>query len=376
MRFNRFLHFAGIANVCIITLLLQAGCLHKDPIKIGFAGGLTGRHADLGIYGRNGALLAIEEVNNTGGIAGRQLELLVKDDEQNAVIARKVDQELIDEGVVAIIGHFTSAMSVAAVPLINREKVLMLSPTTSTNELSGIDDYFIRIMSPNLQATNALAQHLFASSEIQTLVVTYDDQNRAFGIDWADFFVSLGKKLNKNIIVLPFDSRGDFKFSDLSKTVLTHKPDAVLVVAAALDAAMFCQQIRKIGYDKPISTTMWSMSNDFLQHGGAATEGVTFTNWFDPAHSSKSSQEFYSKYQARFGEAPTFASHFAYETATILIHALRKTDDPAKLKEVILAQEYFDGTQGKIRIDKFGDPERDFFIMRVENGKFVRINQW
>ena len=67
---------------------------------------------------------------------------MIKDDQHDPEVALRVDQELIDAGVVAIIGHMTSAMSVVAVPLMNRELMLMISPTTSTSRLTGIDDFF------------------------------------------------------------------------------------------------------------------------------------------------------------------------------------------------------------------------------------------
>jgi branched-chain amino acid transport system substrate-binding protein len=69
----------------------------KEPIKVGFVGGLTGRLSDLGSGGRNGVMLAVEEINNAGGISGRPVELITKDDKQDPEVAVKVDKELIDE---------------------------------------------------------------------------------------------------------------------------------------------------------------------------------------------------------------------------------------------------------------------------------------
>lgn len=363
----------GIIVSLLSWLVLLTGCDNRTPIKIGFVGGLTGRHADLGLYGRNGVLLAIEEVNASGGINGRELELIVKDDKQDPSIAVRVDKELIAEDVVAIIGHFTSAMSVAAVPVVNSEEILLLSPTTSTNYLSGKDDQFLRIMSPNLQANTRLAKHVFEEKKIRKLVVAYDDQNRAFGKDWADFFEQLGKESGREVIVYPYVSKDGFHFSDLAEKIVSNKPDGTLIVAAALDAAMLCQQIRKTGSDMPLFTTMWSMSNDFLQHGGAAAEGVAFANWFDPDHPSATSKEFRKKYSERFGQMPTFASHFSYEAASVLIYALNKTQEPQALKTAILDKKSFHGTQGIFTFDQYGDAQRDLFIMQVENGKFVNM---
>ena len=96
------------------------GCSEQKPIKIGFVGGLSGRVADLGIGGRDGALLAVEHWNQNGGVNDRAVQLLVRDDQQNVETARKIVKQLLSEGVVAIIGHMTSSMSVTTVPLVRK----------------------------------------------------------------------------------------------------------------------------------------------------------------------------------------------------------------------------------------------------------------
>ena len=89
-----FLRFPPI-YLLIFIFVFSLGCERsKPPIKIGLAGGLTGRHADLGINGRNGALYAVDEINRSGGINGRTVELISKDDKQDPDVARQVDREL------------------------------------------------------------------------------------------------------------------------------------------------------------------------------------------------------------------------------------------------------------------------------------------
>ncbi|MDP3451190.1 MAG: ABC transporter substrate-binding protein, partial [Anaerolineaceae bacterium] len=81
--------------------------MEKPPIRIGLAAQLTGKQADLGIQLRNGVQLAVDEINASGGINGRNLELSVEDDLGTPQGAKDAQNKLIDKGVVAIIGHFT-----------------------------------------------------------------------------------------------------------------------------------------------------------------------------------------------------------------------------------------------------------------------------
>src|SRR6056297_2409881 len=92
-------------GVVLVLVGLLLGCNESDPIKIGFAGQLTGVYSDLGVQGRNGVQLAVEKLNESGGIDGRMLELMVKNDKNSVKGAIEADTQLIQNGVLAIIGH-------------------------------------------------------------------------------------------------------------------------------------------------------------------------------------------------------------------------------------------------------------------------------
>ena len=270
----------------------------------------------------------------------------------------------------------TSAMSIAVTPLIAKERVLYLSPTTSTSHLAGLDDFFLRTINTNRDAILTLANHVINVLKLTKTIVIYDDGNQAFSKQWADIFTEFTQKRNSISTELPFNSSATTNYTKLTETLLADDPDGVLIVAAALDTAMICQQIRKAGAEFPIFTTMWAMSKDFIEHGGTATEGVSLINWFDPDHQDPASIIFRNNYKKRFGHDPTFVSHFAYETANILFYGLETTTDPRKLKETILKKRVFNGTQGTIELDQYGDATRDLFLMQVINGKYIRMKKF
>lgn len=122
-------------------VLLCAACGQREPIRLGFVSGLTGRHSDLGISSRNGATLAVDELNAAGGVRGRSLQLIIRDDGQDADRARRAVRELVGEGVVAMVGHATSSMAAATLPIVNDAQVLMVSPTVTSPDFTGKDDW-------------------------------------------------------------------------------------------------------------------------------------------------------------------------------------------------------------------------------------------
>ena len=363
--------FQAVIILLVITVLMgMVGCEKSKPIRVGFVGGLTGRLSDLGIAGRNGVILAVEETNKAGGINRRPLELITKDDKQDPKMAVKVDKELINEGVVAIIGHMTSAMSIAAVPLINKEKILMISPTTSTNKLTGIDDYFLRVTPPNKAETDHLARHAFKGMNLQKIAAVYDLSNRAYTEGFFNNFKSEYENMGGEVIQAEtFTSGLEVSFTNLAKALLEPDPDGLLIVAGALDTAMICQHIRKTGSKAFIISCGWAMTGDFLQHGGPAVEGVVFSHPLDKENPHKAYLEFKDRFGERFGHEPNFAAAKGYEAARILLEGLTKSDDPNKLKATILEQEVFHGIHGNFKMDKYGDPQRKLFLITVKNGQ-------
>ena len=148
---------------------------------------------------------------------------------------------------MAIIGHMTSSMSIAVLPLINKEKILIVSPTASTNKLTGIDDYFFRVTSPSINQTDHLARHSFKEMGLRNMAVVYDLSNRTFseGLynNFKSAFMSMGGTITS---AETFLSGKEVAYLDLTKNLLDSEPDGLLIVASALDTAMLCQQIRKL----------------------------------------------------------------------------------------------------------------------------------
>ncbi len=357
--------------ILLLILGAAAGCEGPSPIKLGLVGGMTGRHSDLGISGRSGVILAVEEINARGGINGRPVELITRDDRQDPETAVRVVGELVDLGVSAIIGPFTSAMSMATVSLVNEKRMVMVSPTTSSNLLTGIDDYFFRVMSPSRTAIDRLAEYVHAHRGIGRVAVVYDLSNAAFSKAWFDYIAGWFRERGAGeVIPVPFTSGPEVRFSDLALRIAEEKAEGVVLSTASLDAAMLCQQMRKKGVNAPVFSTMWAMTDDFIQHGGLAAEGVVFAHWFFREYRSDAAERFRTAFGERFGTAPNFASHFAYEAAQVLFKALARDDDPRKLKETIIQQGIFEGIQGEIRIDRYGDPQRKVFLMVVRDGRF------
>jgi len=370
---KNFFVFALLQS-CIIMSIGLLACENKKPIRVGFSGCLTGKLSDLGISGRNGALMAVEEINASGGIKGRPIELIVKDDKHDPGTAIRADMELIDEGVVAIIGHMTSSMSIAALPLINKNKIVMISPTTSTNKLTGIDDYFFRVLAPNLRETNHLVDIAFNKMGVKTVAGLYDLSNKTYTEGWYSRYKSEFEKFGGKIIsTKTFTSGQDVDYHGLIQSIIKADPDGMIIVGGAIDTALICQQLKKENFDKPIFASGWSKTDALIKHGGSAVEGIIFSDTFNGQSKNKRYVEFRTEFKQRFGNEPDFASAYSYESILLLKNILISTDSFDDLKPHILKQKTLEGVQSIVEIDQYGDAKRKRFIIKVEKGKFVTV---
>jgi len=353
--------------------LLPSGCKEPEPVRIGFLGELTTRAAGLSTSGRDGFLLAIEEINARGGINNRKVEGFVEDTRMDEATALHAVSALIDSKVSAIIGPMTSQTAVTVVPEINRLQIPLVSPTVSTNKLNGLDDYFFRVYYTNAQAAVLLAKELSAQEHIDRIAVIYDLSNSAYTEDWVRHFQTVLEQSGGSLVArIPFDLRSEPLFLDLATEAAEAKPQGILILANAVDTAMICQQLSKIGVDLPRYATGWSYSDDLIQFGGKSVEGLHIIQSADLQNQVPKLQRFVKAYRERFRSAPNFPALHAYDATQMVLAILKKTTDPQAIREELLKTEHFEGLQSDLSLDRYGDLKHPLLhLARITNGQFI-----
>ena len=360
----------------IILFFILPGCEKKQPIKVGFVGCLTGHLADIGIAGRNAVILAVDEINNNGGIKGRPVELIIRDDMNNPAKAVQVDNELIKLNVAAILGHMTSSMSMKALPVIQKNRIVMVSPTSTTNKLSQKDDFFFRITSSDKVQSDILAEYAYNKLGLRSISCIYDLSNKVFANGLQKNFQAAFEKMGGvQSYILTFTSGTKISYKNLAKKLIESKPDGILIIAGALNTAMICQQIRKINSEISLISSGWAGSSELIQYGGSAVEGIVFPQVFNKESKTSQYLEFKKKYMEQFGKEPNFASVCSYEAARFLFSAMSKAENLKNLKSQMLKQGIFQGLQGNIELDSYGDAKRSQFIITVNNGHFFILER-
>lgn len=362
-----------LGQVVVVAALLGA-CAPPEPVQLGFLGGLSGRVADLGIGGRNGATLAVELRNKAGGVGGRQIQLIAHDDQQDPEVAKRAVAQLIEQKVVAIVGPMTSAMAMATVPLVNQAQLPMMSPTVTTSALAGLDDFFLRVIAPTTEYARTSAAYHFTEQGSRRVAVAFDHRNKAYTESWLqDYrkaFEAAGGALAATVA---FTSSDEMRFSELAAQLLRAKPDSVLILANSVDCALLAQQLRKINASVRINTSEWAATERLIELGGKAVEGVVIAQFLDRESQQPAYLTFRKAYLERFGQEPGFPGLTAFDATNIVLDAIATQTPGQSLKQAILAQPQYAGAQSLIRFDANGDASRSTYLTTIRDGAFVRL---
>ncbi|WP_295484295.1 ABC transporter substrate-binding protein [Accumulibacter sp.] len=341
-------------------------------MRIGFLGGLSGRVADLGIGGRNGAILAVELRNQQGGIDGRPIELIAEDDQQDAEVARKAADRLLARGVEAVIGPMTSAMALVVLPQFNTAGIPLISPTATTNALTALDDQFFRVVAPTAAHVFKSAEHYFRQGGVRRVVLVCDLRNKAYSESWANDFRQAFEGMGGQVVDEASIDSGD-SLAALAASILASKPDGVVIISNSVDTALLIQQIRMRDSEVRIGTAEWAATERLIELGGRAVEGVVVAQYVDRESTAPAYQAFLRAYRQRFSHEPGFPGLTAFDATNVALDAIAARSSGQTLKQALLAHGRFAGAQSPIDIDGNGDARRDTFLSAIHDGRFKSL---
>ncbi len=377
-RESKFIHWLILTTAVVLTGSLLAGIWwfklqqQQEPVRIGLAVNLSGHGGTAGEYIREGALLAVEEANAVGGIRGRPLELLIKDDMNTRAGIRAADTALIEQGVPVIIGHVTSGASLLAYPLVTSHGVLMFTPYTATIELTGKDDLFLRTSVDVTRYARSMAS-LLQQKKAQSVAFLMDMSNPSFVNEYVDmtdrYFSGQTKKIQ-------FNPKQKIDWEAVLERLLAPTPDAIVLLSEVSMTGIAAQKLRAKGFTGPLVATLWAQTPDLMRFGGNAVEGLSIITFIDPDNDRPDFISFSEKMRARLNKPANARSTRAYEAVSILVEALRNLSPitAEALKKELLSGE-FETLMGTVKFDPFGDVERSVFEIRVEDGRFTRVGE-
>ncbi len=362
-----------------ISLLLLIGSFllffystPKPPLKIGLMVSLTGPSPELGRSIRDGVFLAVEEINKEGGIKGRKINLIIKDNKANQEIAKLNYMEFVNENVLAVIGPSTSSMARALLPIINENKLLTISPTVSSTEFSEKEDYFINIAPNNRNLAEILAIYVNEKIKPKKVLILADERNPVYVSDFgSNFLIKISKYSKKETLKIP-EQVSDY--DTLVAEALRRNPDFILMITDVFNASIITQKIKKLNPSIKLAICPWARFSGFLLYSGFFSEEVLSVGYYDESEKNENFKKFKEKFIAKFGYHPDSAVLDGYYSVMIIKEALLKKSDIKTLRDEILNSS-FKFSLGEIKINRYGDPERECFPVIVRKGNFERLER-
>lgn len=357
-----------IVAIAGLALAAAAGALWllrpPEPLAVGYISSLSGKYAALGASARDGALLAVDEHNRRGG---RPLRLVVMDDGGEPARAASAAETLAAQGVRLVIGPFTTASATAMLPVLDRSGQLAIGPSVAGSTLSGRDDGLIKLYPGTGEIGRCLGTAALARGRAR-LACIGDRGNEDFRRTVQDGALGVpGMSLAAEV---PFSAAPDH--TALAAQALASRPQAVLVVASAIDTALLCQHLRRSDPEVLLLTTPWGVAPELVEHGGGAVEGLLFPQPFDLDGGQAPWRAFVSRFKERFGRAPTHVAALNHEAVGLLASALADGDEPHAVKRLLLAPGSRTGLQEDFTIDAAGDAHRHLVLHTIVGGALRR----
>lgn len=364
--------------VVLIGICFNISACNKQPqdLKIGIIGTMSGINSDLSVSGRRGVELAIDEINASGGIKGRKIDLVIKDDKNNADTALKMYEEFISENIKIIIGPYTSGIIVKTIDQLRYKDFLMLGPTVSADSLSGRDDNFIRFIATTNEQAQAITD-MAKKNNHKKFAVLYDYRNMGFNEALYNNFEKLLYKNNGEVVFNKyFNSDKKEKYEELAAEVSKSNAEALFIIANAADNAEITQQIRKNGCEVHIYSPLWSNTEDLIKKGGSAVDKMYIIGGIDINSDKGRFVEFKNNFINKYGDKPTFSTVYSYETAMVLFQAMKMGPniEPSAIKQNIIRISKFNGLQNDFHIDKYGDSTREYIMLRIQKGQLRKVD--
>jgi branched-chain amino acid transport system substrate-binding protein len=350
----------------------SGGAGSNSPLVIGVGAPLSGANATAGLGMLHSAQIAVDEVNASGGINGRQVKLQQGDDQGDPQTGQSVAQRFCDDSsVLTVFGHYNSGVSIPASDVYKKCGLSSTTAVSSNPKLTerGLDNVF-RVGTRDDYMGPALAVYLATKTSFKK-VATIDDQS-TYGVGFIQQFVAVAPAKG-----LTISGKAAFKAGDKDfRPVLSQLPkdsQAIAFGGYPNDAALIVQQLKEVGLNVPLAGGDGLYDPDFLKAGAAADGSVLTASAGTPTAAAKA---FVDKYQSKYGQADGYSVLY-YDTARMLIDALKRAGASPTRDKVLAAiksANFPTVTGGQIQFDSKGDNKNaSIFIYTVAGGNFKQL---
>ena len=298
-----------------------------DSVKVGIVLPLTGDYAKFGEIEKKSFELALDEINASGGINGKQLELVMEDDTGRPDVGRSAVEKLIaKDKVVMIGGGYSNSVTYAVAGVCQQNKMPFLVNTGSADKITTSDwDYIFRLNPPVSHYADALTTLLAEKIKPKTVAIVHE--NSFFGTKGAKSFSKFCEKAGYKVVLTQGYEHGGIDFKPVLIRIKQLNPDIVYMVSYIMDASLLMKQARELkltpkmfiggggGFTLP----------EFAQNAGVASEKVISATLWHQVLPFPVAMDYYKKFEARYNKPTMYYGAEAYSACYVIADVLKRT---------------------------------------------------
>ena len=361
-------------TLCVVAMVF-VGCKgDSDTVSVGAIFPLSGAVAFYGNESRDGALLAIEEINAAGGLLGKKLALISEDDEGNAEKTVNAFTKLTTRNKVSyLIGSSTSGPTMAMSTLAQRNKVVLVSPSATNVQVTRAGDFVFRACFIDPFQGVVGADFAFETLGSRRAAVLYD-AGADYNTGLADAFKGQFRALGGNLVADEAYQSGDVDFNAQITRIRAANPDVVYLPNYYNDVSLQAKQLRDQGITCAlVGGDGW---DGLVDNAGDEVLNGFWSSGFASDTTDPRGVEFVKAFQTRFGRTASQFAALGYDAMKLIIDGIEAagTFDSSAAKDEIakLSGAY---VTGNIRFDENRDPIKGATILEIvrQNGVLTNI---
>ena len=373
----------------ILVALVQAAfltsCSNNIPevIKIGAAQPLTGNNARLGQDLLNGVKLAVNELNEQGfKVKGKlvTLEVVAVDDRSNPETGKEVAKQLVDAGVVAVIGHFNSGVSIPTAPIYAEKGIAQLAISTNVKYTAlGLPTTFRLVANDGLQAK---AIGSFAANQLNGTKFAVVDDSTPYGKDLAAGAAEQLKLAKKQVVFAQSFDNATTAFGGLAQKLKEENIDVLVTTLSDFQLLALLESLKSIAYTKINILGGDTIKTTLMLKGAGIVSGIYASSPIIEPIEFPAGKEFLAKYLSTFKVEPAYAGHYTYDAMYALAAAIRKAEsaNPVEITKSLKKLDAYTPVTGSMKFDDKGDQRYGAIAIYSTNaGKWeslVRSDAW
>lgn len=343
-----------------------------DKIKIGFNFEETGEVASYGTAEKRGAELAVEEINKAGGVNGKEIEVVSKDNKSETAEAATVSTNLVTQSKVnAIVGPATSGATAASVSNASKAGVPLVTPSATQDDLTKNQDYLFRATFIDSFQGKIINKYVTDNLKAKKVILYYDNSS-----DYAKGIAKAFQDEFKGEIVATetFASK-DTDFQAALTKFKNQDYDAIVIPGYYTEAGKIVKQARDLGIDKPIVGGDGFNSDEFIsQATPAAASNVYYVSGYTTTgEMSDKAKKFLDAYKAKYNEEPSMFAALAYDSVYMVAESAKEAKTSVDIKDNLAKLKDFEGVTGTMTIDADHNPVKSALMIGLTDGKQTSV---